>query len=251
MDFQYDELICVSASGESQTINGLAKVVFYPCTYYANGCRALLISTQKSEHEMSCTFGGCFCPYPDGSCSWKGSYDEVVPHLYTYHQRVPSWNGEELVISATNINVPGPLYWVVLQLCYGHSFVIVIGKHYRENGEQFHVLVQLIGSRRQCEKFFCRLELTGRGGQRYVWDGPPRSIHDGITSAVNNNECFLFDGSIAHFCSSSGTLQVVVNISMETEADGSTQGAQVNTFKSPNPRKHDREVSVSHSNFFS
>ena len=69
--------------------------------------------------------------------------------------------GEDIVFLATDINLPGAVDWLLMQSCFGHHFTLVLKKPDENVGQQFFANVQLIGSRKQAEKF----------AYRYVFDG--------------------------------------------------------------------------------
>ena len=61
--------------------------------------------------------------------------------------------------------------------------------------------------------FYCRLELNGHR-RRLTWEATPRSIHDGVLSAINKSDCLVFDMNIAQLFSDSGNLGINVTVSM-------------------------------------
>ena len=61
--------------------------------------------------------------------------------------------------------------------------------------------------------YWYRLELSGRK-RRLTWEAMPRSIHDGIQSAINNSDCLVFDTNIAHLFADNGNLGINVTINM-------------------------------------
>ena len=124
------------------------------------------------------------------------------------------------------------LYWFSL-----YSFRLVLEKQEKFDGhQQFFAIVQLIGTRKQAENFayrygeklFCklfifmykcpfefsfRLELNGQR-RRLTWEATPRSIHEGVSSAILNSDCLVFDTSIAQLFADNGNLGINVTISM-------------------------------------
>lgn len=61
---------------------------------------------------------------------------------------------------------------------------------------------------------FChRLELNGLR-RRLTWEATPRSIHEGVQSAIMNSDCLVFDTSIAQLFADNGNLGINVTISM-------------------------------------
>merc|ERR1711956_55010 len=78
--------------------------------------------------------------------------------------------------------------------------------------QQFFAIVQLIGTRKQAENFAYRLELNGHR-RRLTWEATPRSIHEGVASAIANSDCLVFDTSVAKMFSENGNLGINVTIS--------------------------------------
>ena len=60
---------------------------------------------------------------------------------------------------------------------------------------------------------FNRLELNGHR-RRLTWEATPRSIHEGVSSAIMNSDCLVFDTSIAQLFADNGNLGINVTISM-------------------------------------
>ena len=58
-----------------------------------------------------------------------------------------------------------------------------------------------------------RLELNGHR-RRLTWEATPRSIHEGVSSAIMNSDCLVFDTSIAQLFADNGNLGINVTISM-------------------------------------
>lgn len=122
--------------------------------------------------------------------------------------------GEDIVFLATDINLPGAVDWVMMQSCFGQHFMLVLEKQERPDGHiAFFAIVQLIGSRKQADKFAYRLELTGQR-RRMTWEATTRSIHEGISSAIAKSDCLVFDSGVGGHFSESGNLGINVTISM-------------------------------------
>lgn len=144
--------------------------------------------------------------------------------------------GEDIVFLATDITLPGAVDWVMMQSCFGHHFMLVLEKQEKYDGlQQFFAIVQLIGTRKQADNFayryftscfqycvfwfahclfsLCRLELSGHR-RRLTWEATPRSIHEGVSSAILNSDCLVFDTSIAQLFAENGNLGINVTISM-------------------------------------
>lgn len=192
----------------------VANTVSFPCKYASAGCEVNLPHTEKTEHEDFCEFRPYSCPCPGASCKWQGSLDSVMPHLMHAHKSITTLQGEDIVFLATDINLPGAVDWVMMQSCFGHHFMLVLEKQEKIEGlQQFYAIVQLIGTRKQAENFVYRLELNGNR-RRLAWEATPRSIHEGIASAILNSDCLVFDTNIAHLFADNGNLGINVTISI-------------------------------------
>lgn len=77
------------------------------------------------------------------------------------------------------------------------------------------VLSSLLISNFDFDRFilFDRLELNGHR-RRLTWEAMPRSIHEGVSSAILNSDCLVFDTSIAQLFADNGNLGINVTISM-------------------------------------
>lgn len=211
--------LCPTCRGPLGNIRNLAmeKVasqVMFPCKYCSSGCPVTLPHTDKADHEEICEFRPYCCPCPGASCKWQGSLDEVMPHLVQHHKSITTLQGEDIVFLATDINLPGAVDWVMMQSCFGYNFMLVLEKQEKYEGNQlFYAIVQLIGTRKQAENFAYRLELNGHR-RRLTWEATPRSIHDGVQSAINSSDCLVFDTNIAQLFADNGNLGINVTINM-------------------------------------
>ncbi|XP_064634463.1 E3 ubiquitin-protein ligase SIAH1A-like [Lineus longissimus] len=191
----------------------VASTVMFPCKFSTTGCPVTLLHTDKTEHEETCEFRPYCCPCPGASCKWQGSLEQVMPHLMHQHKSITTLQGEDIVFLATDINLPGAVDWVMMQSCFGHHFMLVLEKQEKIDVQQFYAIVQLIGTRKQAESFAYRLELNGHR-RRLTWEATPRSIHDGVQSAIMNSDCLVFDTNIAQLFADNGNLGINVTISM-------------------------------------
>eukprot|EP00088_Acartia_fossae_P051594 TRINITY_DN5797_c0_g1_i2.p1 TRINITY_DN5797_c0_g1~~TRINITY_DN5797_c0_g1_i2.p1 ORF type:complete len:309 (+),score=51.95 TRINITY_DN5797_c0_g1_i2:257-1183(+) len=192
----------------------VASTVLFPCKYSSGGCSMTLLHTEKVDHEETCEFRPYSCPCPGSSCKWQGGLEQVMAHLMQIHKSITTLQGEDIVFLATDINLPGAVDWVMMQSCFGHHFMLVLEKQEKFDGhQQFFAIVQLIGTRKQAENFAYRLELNGHR-RRLTWEATPRSIHEGVSSAILNSDCLVFDTSIAQLFADNGNLGINVTISM-------------------------------------
>lgn len=220
---------CPTCRGPLGSIRNLAmeKVansVLFPCKYASSGCEITLPHTEKADHEELCEFRPYSCPCPGASCKWQGSLDAVMPHLMHQHKSITTLQGEDIVFLATDINLPGAVDWVMMQSCFGFHFMLVLEKQEKYDGhQQFFAIVQLIGTRKQAENFAYRLELNGHR-RRLTWEATPRSIHEGIATAIMNSDCLVFDTSIAQLFAENGNLGINVTISMCWDGNQTSSG---------------------------
>ena len=192
----------------------VANSLLFPCIYSFSGCELTLPYTEKADHEELCEFRPCSCPFPGVACKWQGSLDAVVPHLMHHHESVTTLQGKKIAFLAIDINLPGSIDWVMVQSCFDFDFMLVLEKQENYDGhQQFFAIVQLIGTRKQAENFAYRLELNAHR-RRLAWEATPRSIHEGISTAIMNSDCLVFDTSIAQRFAENGNLCINVTISM-------------------------------------
>lgn len=136
-----------------------------------------------------------------------------MPHLMHSHKSITTLQGEDIVFLATDINLSGAVDWVMIQSCYAHHFMLVLEKQEKFHGhQQFFAVVQLIGSHKQAENFIYRLELNGHR-RRLTWEATPKSIQEGVQSAINTSDCLVFDTHIAQLFADNGNLGINVTIS--------------------------------------
>ncbi|XP_048727232.1 E3 ubiquitin-protein ligase Siah1-like [Ostrea edulis] len=211
--------MCPTCRGPLGNIRNLAMekvatTVMFPCKYSSSGCPVTLLHTDKQEHEETCEYRPYCCPCPGASCKWQGSLEMVMAHLMQQHKSITTLQGEDIVFLATDINLPGAVDWVMMQSCFGHNFMLVLEKQEKLEGQQmFYAIVQLIGTRKQAENFAYRLELNSHR-RRLSWEATPRSIHDGVQSAIIASDCLVFDTNIAQLFADHGNLGINVTISM-------------------------------------
>lgn len=210
--------VCPTCRGPVPSIRNLAMekvaaTVYFPCRYHNNGCQSHLLHTDKIEHEEQCEYRPYSCPCPGASCKWNGNLDDVMEHLLTQHKSITTLQGEDIVFLATDVTLPGAVDWVMMQSCFGNHFMLVLEKQEKFDGHvQFFAVVQLIGARKQAQQFAYRLELNGHR-RRLTWEATPRSIHEGVSSAIQNSDCLVFDTAVAQMFSENGNLGINVTIS--------------------------------------
>lgn len=209
---------CPSCRGPIGDIRNLAmdKVaanIQFPCRYQNAGCTDIFFYQDKPDHEEVCEYRPYHCPCPGASCRWQGSLEQVMPHLRHAHTSITTLQGEDIVFLATDVTLPGAVDWVMMQSCFNEHFMLVLEKQDKQDGvHTFYAVVQLIGTRKQAEAFAYKLELNGPR-RRLTWEATPRSIHDGIATAIEQSDCLVFDTNIALLFSENGNLGINVTIS--------------------------------------
>jgi E3 ubiquitin-protein ligase SIAH1 len=139
--------------------------------------------------------------------------DAVTPHLTHQHKFIRTLQGDDIFFIATDIHLPGAVNWVMMQSCFGFHFLLILKKQVKYIGhQQFFAIVQLIGTRKQAESFSYQLQLTGCK-RRLIWEATPRSVQEGIATAIMNSDCLVFDTSMAQFFTEGGNLVIRVTIS--------------------------------------
>jgi E3 ubiquitin-protein ligase SIAH1 len=83
-----------------------------------------------------------------------------MQHLMKMHKSITTLQGEDIVFLATDIGLPGAVDWVMMQLCYGSYFMLVLEKQDRpdtngatSNNHMFYAVVQLIGTKLEADRF--------------------------------------------------------------------------------------------------
>ncbi|XP_075394524.1 E3 ubiquitin-protein ligase Siah1-like [Tenrec ecaudatus] len=190
----------------------LASFVQFPCKYAPWGCEKILAHTEKAEHQENCEFRLYSCPFPGASCKWLGLMNDTMPHLMDKHKIITTQQGEDTVFFASGIFRPGGFDWVMIQCCFGFNFMVVLQKIERYGDQKFYAIVQLIGTFAQAQKFVYKLELHCPR-QRLTWEAIPRSLQEGIETAMMSRECLMFNKSVAKLFAKNGNLSMNVNIS--------------------------------------
>jgi hypothetical protein len=116
---------------------------------------------------------------------------------------------DDFKIIIPDINVPGPAQWSCVMSVFGHHFIMVLEKRVKCYGHQhFFATVQMIGTREKVRNFIYKLEIRGQG-RRVKWQARPRSIREGVSSAITNSDCLVF--AAQHF-EEKGKLRIEVPI---------------------------------------
>ena len=126
------------------------------------------------------------------------------------------------------------LLWLCVPGCYNCNFLLALEKQEKAPADHpdlppvamFYAVVQIIGTRQQAEHFVYKLELNNGGSsRRLLWESVPRSIQDGLASAITQHDCLTFDaGTAALFADSGGNLAINVTVMQKNPNITSNQG---------------------------
>jgi hypothetical protein len=117
-----------------------------------------------------------------------------------------------LLIDLIKFHVSSAVDWVMMQSCFGEHFMLVLEKLEAHGILQYYAIVQMIGTKREAEMFFYRLELSGNK-KRMTWEATPQSLHENLALRLLNSDCLLFDGPTAGNFAQHGNLPINVTIS--------------------------------------
>lgn len=154
------------------------------------------------------------------------------------HKSITTLQGEDIVFLATDVSLSGAVDWVMIQSCFNNHFMLVLEKQEKNIGyQQFFAVVQLIGkcklildeisdhdlltilffigTPKQAENFVYRLELN-KSRRKLIFEASPRSIDEGVQSAINASDCLMFDTQTAELFADNGNLGINVQISPAT-----------------------------------
>lgn len=183
----------------------------YPCKYSSNGCTAQALLNQKLDHERTCDFRTCPCIFTEeATCTWIGTAEAMVAHVREVHQDCPIVNGDKMKFVANNVDSRGPGVWKKVQSCLDQIFVVVLSRECN-HVNQFYLLVQILGTLKESEKFVCQLKVRGEG-RLLTWSSPPSSIVEGVEAVIARRDCLVFG---AQTFTRDGNLTVDVTVTVD------------------------------------
>lgn len=192
----------------------LASSLLFPCRYASVGCLITLPPVDKERHEKLCDFRPCSCPCPGGFCKWQGELNKVIPHLNRKHRNVVTMHSEGGVFTPVGLQLPGVTDCVVIQSCFNSHFIFTVKKLKSDYGcHKFVAISELIGTRKEAEKFKYRLELKD-SNRRLMWEATPPSVQDGIKTSIEKGDCLMFDCMTAKLFAKNAVLEIFVSIVM-------------------------------------
>jgi E3 ubiquitin-protein ligase SIAH1 len=126
------------------------------------------------------------------------------------HECITPLKNVDFEVIVPDINEPGQDHWSCVMSHLDHHFILVLVKQVKCYGHHhFFATVQLIGTKKQAEKFVYWLFIE-KEERLVMWEATPRSIHEGVSSAITNSDCLVF--AVEHFADK-GKLRIRVIIS--------------------------------------
>ncbi|XP_048458493.1 E3 ubiquitin-protein ligase SIAH2-like [Rhincodon typus] len=230
MSFLFDQQTARAALGLTSLIdpilNGCAECYtqYSECGlnnvfYSRNMMSQLLYSVRQAAAGWLSVSGedasqGCLLSWPclgAPRCSeCRGPLKASLPDLGS----VATLRGDSIVFLASGIQGPGPGGWAALQCCLGQHFVVLLERNEQHGGRHcFLLLVLLLGTARQAERFSYRLVLS-RQRRRLTWEASPRGLTGTVSpSAATAADSLVFDTVVAQLFADNGSLAINVTIS--------------------------------------
>jgi len=194
----------------------VANTIQFPCKFASRGCQLTLRHAAKPAHEELCSFKPFCCPCPGTSCKWQGAVDEILVHLNASHSSITTLNGEGIVFLATDIGLHGSVDWVMMQACFKHNFLLVLEKQDKFGFINFYVSIQIIGTKKQAQRFGYKIELNA-SNRHLTWESVPKSVQErGSGASISHHDCLMFDENVAKlFTDDKGNLAINVTVSQK------------------------------------
>lgn len=189
----------------------IAESLSFPCTHQSRGCTALLRYVDKVIHEAVCDFQPYPCPCPRNTCTWQGSWNEIITHVSEHHKTIPLSQGQETVFVISDYDSPWCHKWVMFLSAFQRDFLLTVEKDVKHNETQYNSLVQLMGPHSEAANFLYRLELNGNF-RRLAWEGRTTSTAVDMRITVSREDCLTFSAVTAlHFAINSN---LAINMSI-------------------------------------
>ncbi|XP_075726089.1 E3 ubiquitin-protein ligase sina [Rhipicephalus microplus] len=198
----------------------LAESTLFPCKYRSKGCTTSLLIADKKRHENSCERGPCSCVLGRKSWKWRGPLQRLVGHILGTHNFVPRFQGENMVVTATNFRRVEAFCWVALQTCLGRDFVGMLRKrNKRASSNRFFGAVLLIGSSEEARRFLYQLELRG-SEHRLSWSARTRNLHSQADIDQSGDGLVLDMSTAAHLCNGADlVMDVTISVAPSLSGD--------------------------------
>lgn len=116
----------------------LAANVQFACKNFSHGCQQMMAYSSKPEHENVCAFQKylCLSVTTQVKCIWEGgSPEEAGIHVREHHKNIALLMGEDVVFVAEDVDREEPVFWVMIQHCFEHDFMLVLSKQKRIENE--------------------------------------------------------------------------------------------------------------------
>ncbi|XP_078734590.1 E3 ubiquitin-protein ligase Siah2-like [Lampetra fluviatilis] len=164
-------------------------------------------------HDDRCIFRPYKCPcYGPTACTWQGSLRGVLPHLAQAHPRVPKLCGTDVLFQATNLEKPPPTFWLMVQVCLGHQFILALEKRTVSQEVRFATSLLLVGPDHLAPSFTYRVELGSSHHRRMSYEATPRPLRDGIARVIADKDGLFFSKEVARLFAENKTLAIASSI---------------------------------------
>ncbi|XP_043278844.1 uncharacterized protein [Venturia canescens] len=112
---------------KNRAIERLLGGLFMPCKNARNGCRTMLNSEMRSEHEASCEYNSVECPISH-TCCWSGSPTSMLAHLQKVHALKPL-EDDGLTVEISNFrkkSMTSEGEYTIYLSCHGQLFAVKV-----------------------------------------------------------------------------------------------------------------------------
>ncbi|XP_032831017.2 uncharacterized protein LOC116954542 [Petromyzon marinus] len=164
-------------------------------------------------HDNRCVFRPYPCPCPGlTACPWQGSLRGVLPHLAHAHPSVPHLRGTDVLFQATNLERPPPTFWLMVQVCLGHQFLLVLEKRTVSQEVRFATCLLLVGPGHLAPSFTYRVELGSSHHRRLSYEATPRPLRDGVARVIADKDGLFFGQEVARLFAENDSLAIGFSI---------------------------------------
>ncbi|XP_067145038.1 probable E3 ubiquitin-protein ligase sinah [Centruroides vittatus] len=174
-------------------IEQMVQTLGIPCSNL--GCRAILLSENRREHEWICPFRLIKCPFPEDHCFWEGKVDYLRSHLMESHPQVSIFVNRNTLVFGINIQANFPATLSAILICYDHQFLIKIKKQHQFRFS-YSFQTELISSSDTISKFNFTI-IFQKGEQELRWT---TSNHEQETFPFSVHTLELLESTIKPFC---------------------------------------------------
>ena len=148
-------------------LEGLARQVMYPCKYQSYGCTEISEHDNIVGHQATCRYNQQVCPVAKlavGTCSWTGSYNDIMGHLQENHLEVCCEYVEGEV--QFMYNVTGDMKFFCFIFAYNDVFFFLFQEKdaggYDAPYNVFYAVLVNVGSSENAAKYKYKVEFVNK-----------------------------------------------------------------------------------------